>query len=417
MTFSVPGSCFKGQCLDIPVRALGTRMEVMEWTCADCNKHFLVFYDLDLIIEKDRYGDKLLKKYLNDSCFRALCVKKARFERLPFIRYKEKYKGLSAARILQVLYRQAETTEFPDYVNDYVYRNREPEEVELNKMHLLLEKHGDILLYNETPHLPGFHGGKSGGNIPSPFDKAFRHERYSVRNNFHELNHLMLDHFIRIYEEAEQYEAAHLLHQRKESLPSDFPDYSQYFVDLSELRKKKKLENEQQRKLAHENYMRPYIKAMNDEEPVMPSGMIKPYPNQYKDVFFYHDFDGCYTGLFNQNEEKYHVGDCAGFEIFKLRIREARKVIGEYGHSHYLIRRKNDPGENCTIILLLENGDTVVNVFYYLNTYLKLESRLVVPVRKYQDMEGFEWATRHLLAKLLPYHFKLDIRPGVCDEE
>lgn len=416
MTLKLPRTRCGEKCVGVPVRAIGERMEVVEWVCAVCNQKSVAFYDLDLVMEKDEYSDKLIRKIMGDHCFRAFCVMTARFERLPFVGKELKRDGPPARQRLLDLYELKKEPPRTDYVTQFLFHSKVPALTAKRAMNKLLKKHGDTLLINEVRRLPGYTG-IIGPLLTDPQDLVYTREKYPLREHFHALNAPMLEGFIQKFVAVEMYEAAAMLQKRIALLPPDFPDYSREPNDKKAFRKK-----EREQAMAQEEEKRRKLYAQYEEditrpEPEMPSGIFRPYPHPLVGVFFYYDIDHPYSGVFSKNEERYFVGDFGDYRVFKLMIWQARKVIKEYGHVHYLIRHKSDPGENIRVILLLVNGDTVVNAYYVLNTRKEVEENRHMQVRKDQDMETFELAVKHLLTRLLPAHFKLDWRPGVCDEE
>ena len=417
MTVKLPRTTCCGKCKDIPVRVVGDRMEIIEWVCDQCGQQSVANYDLDLVIAKDDYSEKLMEKFLGDRCFRGFCTMYARFKRLPFVQIERKYKGPSAAEVLLDLYGLKKKNDIPDYITQYLFHRQLPGRNARTAMNNLLKEHGDNLLFNEPKRMPGYTGGIVGNNIPDPRDPRYRQEPYPLRENWHALNRTLLSYLIQGYLVEEKYEIAAIIQRRIDMLSPDMPDYSRYLENTTEVRKQRREQRMQEEEEKSRRFYAQFDADLAKPVPEMPSGYFQPYPHPVDMVFYYHDFDGQCTGVFRRNEERYYVGDSGGYQIFKLQIEQARKAIKEYGHAHYLIRSKRDPGENCIVIMLLENGDTVVNAFYVLNIRKMIKDSFSMPIRKNQDMEAFDLAIKDLLTRLLPSHFKLDLRPGVCDEE
>jgi len=407
--------CYVNGCRDVPIKAHGLRLEIVHWKCLQCEKEHLAFYDLDLVLEKDEWSEKLLIRYLKDSCFRAHCVKHVRFQRYAEA-LRHDAQAITAESALLNLYQMKRMKDIPDYMTFYMFRNKIPSAASREKMMELIKSNGDSLLYNDPYRIPGY-SGFTGRGIPSADDDRYGKKRYPLKNHFFALNHEQLDHFIDGFVHEEMYEAAQLLLLRKQQLPASWPDYSRLSIANS-TRPNEKIS------MLHEEFPFPDGNEGDTagkrglapaERPVavLPSPHFQKYPYPVKQIFFHRDVD-LNTGNFSSNEDKYRVAGFAGYEIFKLQIREARKAI-TYGHSHYLIRNSKDHGENCLVILLLENGNTVVCVNYYLNPNTVHESREIVNNRRNHDVETFELAIRHLLEKLLPVHFKVELREGIRD--
>ncbi len=406
-------SCRINNCHELPIAFYGKRMEVMEWKCTVCNKESIAFYDLDLILDKDTWSEKLLSRFLQDPVFRALCVKYARFARLPFAQVlKSQHDPVPA---LLETYRMNSFVKPPDFASLYMFKNKVPGKKPVQKMQELLDAEGEALLYNDPMRLPGFCG-FAGKNIPDPKMEAFKRRYYPLKENFYTLNRELLELFIDGFVTRENYEAAAILQKRMDMLPADWPDYRDCIADMTLERARKRESKREEYRKEQQQFRDLYREALEKPVPRIKNSAFRPYPFRVDDIFFYHDFD-VYSGSFMKNEDKYYLADFGGYQIFKLHLKEMRKMINRYGHSHYLVRSKKDPGEYCCVYLLLENGDTVVNVFYHFNKYISMKNRLLLPIRKNHDVESFEWAIHHILKQLLPAHFNIDIRPEACEEE
>jgi hypothetical protein len=406
------GDCYVDGCLDLPVKAWGNRMEIVEWRCSVCKKEHLYFYDIDLMLEKNKWSEKLLAKFIDDNVFRAFLVKHARFER---VRMAQVRKGMSDPRkLLMEFYGIHLLKEDADYASKYMYRDELPTDDAIHAMKERFDANSlEAMIYNDPMRLPGFEG-FAGENIPTPQNPKDKNKYYPLKNYFFALNRPMLTYIIDWFAQKEIYEAIPLLNSRLSLLPADWPDYSSCIINEYLERVQKRKESQEKKIAENRKYFDRYKDLIEKPMPELAGTEFLPYPYPLNDVFYYYDWSD-HSGEFSANESKYFAGELGNYEIFKLALKEARGKKFTLGHSHYLIRNKEDHGEHCRAILLLEDGDTVVNVFYHLNPYKFTGEYSYSSIRRDHDIEMMELGIRYLLQKLLPAHFKVAIRPGVCD--
>jgi len=408
MQLAYNGGCKNKPCLDEPMAHHGARMEIVEWKCVSCQIQTIAFYDLDLIVNKSKSSEKLIHLLLNDECFRALCIKKARYARLSIIGYKSHL--AKAESRLKRIYGKSGAVPLPHYAKNYLERNEMPSNEELSLIKTQLDKHGNLLLENEVYIIPGMTE-LIGTRFMWPDEQKYLNNEWPIKNYFFALNKKLLKICKDWSLKKEDYLMIGLLEKRLGLVAWDMPDYSCSSPDGLLTPKEREAKSNELYRASFENKIAPYIELIEKPMPKMPSGKFLVYPHPMSDFLYY----GLNEDVNDQNENPNYLGSFADYEIFKLRIKRIDKPIRQYGHAHYLIRCKEDFGHNCVVVLLLENGDTVVNAFYKFNVLKKVSHWQSLEIRKDYDGEKMELALMHLLANLLPKHFKVDLKFGVCD--
>jgi hypothetical protein len=410
MQLAYNGGCKDKPCLDEPMAHHGARMEIVEWKCVNCQIQTIAFYDLDLIVNKSKSSEKLIHLLLNDECFRALCIKKARYERLSIIGYKSHL--AKAESRLKRLYGKSGAVPLPHYAKNYLERNEMPSNEELSLIKTQLDKHGNLLLENEVYIIPGMTE-LIGTRFMWPDEQKYLNNEWPIKNYFFALNKKLLKICKDWSLKKEEYKLVGLLDKRIQTVAWDMLDYSCSSPDGVLTPKERDAKSNDLYRASIEHLNAPYVELIEKPMPKMPSGIFKPYSNAIQ--FDYYDFIKV-EGIFKENEENYFTGTFLDYEVFKLKIMRTSSPIQYYGHSHYLIRHKNDPGHYCIVLLLLEHGDTVVNAFYNLNDKKQIKKWHYLSIRKDYDAELIELAIRQLLSYLLPTHFKIQWNPGANDE-
>lgn len=410
LKLNVSGHCNPAPCQEEPVAYDGPRMEVVEWRCRVCQNESIAFYDLDLIVKKSKRSIQLREKLFSDDAFRALCVKKARYDRIQGMSVKTHRE--KAERCLRRLY--GKHTQFPvtDYAALFLRLRALPDEVERTTIAQCLERHGQVLLHNEPYQIPGMKE-IAGKRFMRPDKHNFVTHEWPLKRYFFAMNRRLLRYGIAWAVEMEEYRIVSLLQSRLSVLVSYMPDFSCASPDGEITKEEREAAIREEHYETHEDHIAPFRKELEKPLPKMPSGKFKPYPHPL--AFEYYDFDTI-EGTFTMNEEKYYVGSFADYDVLKLQISRSEKKIFQYGHVHYIIRSKSESGQYCKVILLLVNGDTVVNAFYKFNTTKKITDWSYLNIRKDYDAELMELAIRHLLTYLLPPHFKVVLNADAVDE-
>jgi len=200
---------FRG-CVDVPVKSFGKQMDVVLWSCPKCGKERLLFYELQLELDYDKWSRKLLRRYLQCKVFRAFCIMYKRFDRLGYVIGYAKQSN----EIRNVLNEWYETQNYavPNYMTAYMFKNQLPSKKAHEKMSRLLSKNGNALLYNRPFVLPGVEGAFEPA-IPDPLKHRSKIRQYPLRQHFYAFNDLQLNHFIRNFESEENYEMATFFQQ------------------------------------------------------------------------------------------------------------------------------------------------------------------------------------------------------------